>query len=75
MKKPSKPGYKKAPKMPKAGASTQSWDNFNKKIEEIKKHNDKLSAEYNKQMKMYETEMKRREKIKAKAKSGLGAIK
>jgi len=67
MKKPKNPKYKSTPKMPKASASTQSWDNFNKKVEEVRKHNQKLKSEFDKEMKAFNAEMKKRATIKEKA--------
>lgn len=74
MKAPKTPKYKKAPKMPKGTASTSTWDNFDKKLKEIESHNRKLATQYKKELADFEKEKKRREKIKATAKSGLGKV-
>jgi len=67
MKRPKNPKYKSTPKMPKASASSQTWDNFNKKVEEVRKHNQKLKSEHDKEMKAFDSEMKKRAAIKDKA--------
>jgi len=74
MKAPKKPSFKKAPKLPKATANKQVWENYYKKLIEIEKFNEKLKTDYNKKVKEFEADKKFKEKIKTKAKSGLGAI-
>lgn len=67
LKKPSKPKFKKLPKQPKAGASTESWKAYENKVKQIESENDKLIADYRKKQKEYENEIKKRESIKNKA--------
>lgn len=75
--KPQKPNFKKYPKQPKAGASTEAWKNYESKIKAIEAENDKKIAEYKKKVAAYEAEVKKRESIKnkaLKAKSKLSGI-
>ena len=74
MKAPKKPRFAKAPKMPKATATAQSWSNYEKKLKDVEKKNKELTAVYKKAMTDYSKEQKRRENIKNLAKSGLGKI-
>ena len=36
---------KSAPKAPKKTASVRSWENFNKRLDEVKKHNAKITSD------------------------------
>ncbi len=74
MKKPGKPKYKKAPKTPKTTANKTTWDRYEQKLKDIEKYNNKLTVNYKKEIKKYETEVKRRDKIKEQARGGLGKI-
>lgn len=67
MKTPKKPKFKALPKAPKATASTQSWENYRRKLDEVKKVNDTLLAKYKKEKSAYDAEIKKRQAIKDKA--------
>ena len=66
MKKPKKPTLRKLPKAPKMDASKSVWDNFESKAKEIKSENDKKTKAFNTELKKYETEKARRQKLKSK---------
>lgn len=42
------PKFKKFPKQPKKNASLTTWQNYGKKVQEIKKYNDQIKAELRK---------------------------
>lgn len=65
--KPRRPKYKALPKAPKMTASMESWNRYEQKRSEVTKENLKKKAAYDKAVKAYESEMKRRLAIKAKA--------
>ena len=67
MKAPKKPKLISVPKAPKANASTQAWENYNKKLKEVESENNKRIAEYRKKEKAYNAEKNNREKVKDKA--------
>lgn len=67
MKAPKKPKLISVPKAPKANASTQTWENYNKKLKEVESENNKRIAEYRKKEKAYNAEKNNREKVKDKA--------
>ncbi len=71
MNKPKKKKLLKIPKAPKKTASKTSWDNFEKKVIEVKKRNKKIIQEYDKARKEYEREMKRRAAILEKARKAV----
>lgn len=68
LKKPKEPRYKALPKAPKMKASTEAWKTYESRVKSVTAENMKLKAEYEKQLKAYDSEMKKRESIKAKAK-------
>lgn len=77
MKTPKKPKFNALPKAPKMTASDATWDNYRKRVDEVKKVNDKKKAEYLKKKSAYEAELKKRQQIKdkaAKVKSSLSGI-
>ena len=65
--KPKRPKYKAMPKAPKMTASMETWNRYEAKRKEITKENLKKKGEYEKTLKAYESEMKRRLAIKSKA--------
>lgn len=67
MKTPKKPKFKALPKAPKATASDQSWENYRRKLDEVKKANDVLASKYKKEKKAYDDQVKKRQAIKNKA--------
>lgn len=67
MKTPKKPKFKALPKAPKATASDQSWENYTRKLDEVKKANDVLLAKYKKEKAAYDAAVKKRQAIKDKA--------
>lgn len=67
MKAPKKPKYKALPKAPKMSASDNSWKSYDSRLKAVQAENAKLKSEYEKKLKAYEAEIKRREAIKAKA--------
>lgn len=72
MKAPKKPKFKPMPKAPKMSASKEAWRNYNEKVKAVTAENAKRKAEYEKQLKAYNAEIKARQTIKdnaAKAKA------
>lgn len=72
MKSPKKPKYKAMPKAPKMSASKDAWRNYNEKVKAVTAENAKRKAEYERQLKAYNAEIKMRQTIKdnaAKAKA------
>lgn len=67
MKTPKKPKFKALPKAPKATASAQSWENYRRNLDEVKKVNDRKMAEYKKQKAAYDAEQKKHQALKDKA--------
>lgn len=67
MKKPSKPKFKKLPKQPKASASKETWKNYENRVKAVTAENDKLIADYKRKVNEYESEIKKRDSIKAMA--------
>lgn len=65
MKKPAKPKFKKLPKQPRAAASKETWKTYENRVKAINAENDKLISEYKRKMSEYESELKKRENIKA----------
>ena len=77
MKTPKKPKFRALPKAPKATASAQSWENYRRKLDEVKKVNDRLLAEYKKKKAAYDAEIKKHQALKdraAKMRSSLSGI-
>lgn len=77
IKKPSKPKFKKYPKMPKASASPEAWKNYENRAKAIDVENNKKIAEYKKKLAAYESAMKKKESVKAfvaKAKAKLSGF-
>lgn len=67
MKAPKKPKYAAMPKAPNMKASEQSWKNYDAKVKAVTAANLKKKAEYDRQVKEYEAEIKKRENIKKRA--------
>lgn len=74
MKAPKRPKFAKVPKQPKATASAQTWKNYEQKLNAVKAANDKKLAEYNKEKRAYDAEMKKRQSLKEKASKLRGAL-
>lgn len=55
---------KKFPKAPKAGASLETWQNYDKKIGDVKKHNQKIESDAKRKKSLIE----KTKKAKASAK-------
>lgn len=68
-KKPTRPKYKAMPKAPKVTASSDVWKRYEQRVKAVSAENQKRKADYEKKLKAYETEVKMRENIKAKAQS------
>lgn len=67
MKAPKKPKFKALPKAPKMSASKEAWRNYEQKLKAVSAENAKKKAEYDRELKAYESEMKSRASIKEKA--------
>lgn len=77
IKKPSKPKFKKYPKMPKSTAAPEVWKNYEAKAHAIDAENNKKIADYKKKLAAYESAMKKKESVKAfvaKAKAKLSGF-
>lgn len=67
MKAPKKPKYTAQPKTPKMNASDAAWDAYREKVKKVDAENMKKKSEYEKALREYQNEIKRREAIKAQA--------
>lgn len=67
LKKPKEPKYKALPKAPKMKASTEAWKTYESRVKSVTTENMKLKSEYEKKLKAYNDEIKKRETIKDKA--------
>ena len=65
MKKPVKQNYPAFRKQPKSTASDNTWTNYEKHVKDVKKKRSQIDTEYDKKLKVYDAEVKRRDKIKA----------
>lgn len=66
MKKPRKPSLKKLPKRPKANASLETWEKYNNRVAAIQKENQKSMSDYDKELKRFESDKKKRADIQRK---------
>ncbi len=73
MKAPKKPKLKSLPKRPKSSASLTTWENFQKKVDEVRKLNAKSLSEWEKSKKDIISASKKKESIQKRT-SGLGRI-
>lgn len=69
LRKPKSPKFKAMPKAPKMSASPESWKRYEQKVAEISKENQKRKSAYATALKAYESAIKQREAIKAKARN------
>lgn len=67
--KPKQPKYRALPKAPKMKSGTEAWKRYEAKLAEVNKENQKKKSEYEKALKAYNSELKMRESIKAKARN------
>ena len=67
LKKPKQPRYKAMPKAPKMKASQEAWKSYESRVKSVTAENLKLKSEYEKKLKAYNDEIKKRETIKSKA--------
>lgn len=63
LKAPKKPKLKALPKKPKTTAAIAVWERYNKRAEEVIKHNKKVDADYQKALKNFEAAKKAKAKI------------
>lgn len=69
LRKPKSPQFKAMPKAPKMSASPESWKRYEQKVAEISKENQKRKSAYATALKAYESAIKQRVAIKAKARN------
>lgn len=67
--KPKRPKYKALPKAPKMKASIEVWKRYEQRLSEVMKENLKRKAAYEAALRTYESQIKQRESIKAKARA------
>ena len=73
MKAPKKPKAKALPKRPKASASLSVWENYKKRVDEVRKANKKAVDDWKRSCERIKSEGKKKEKIQ-KSTQGLGRI-
>jgi len=67
--RPKSPKFKAMPKAPSMKASPDAWKRYEAKVAEVTKENQKKKSQYESALKAYESEIKKREAIKTKARN------
>ena len=67
--RPKQPKYKAMPKAPSMKASPDAWKRYEARVAEVTKENLKKKSAYESAVKSYESEIKKRESIKAKVRT------